>query len=84
MHYANGGDKREAAVENAIAAPGDNEAGAAGSELVQVNKNRMDNADALEQPSDRNIGADAPLIQQADSGARLEMIQEAEQAPPRS
>jgi hypothetical protein len=44
----------------------------------------MDNADALEQPSDRNIEADAPLIQQADSGARLEMIQEAEQAPPRS
>jgi hypothetical protein len=44
----------------------------------------MDNADALEQPSDRNIEADAPLIQQADGGARLEMIQEADQAPPGS
>lgn len=81
---ANGGLKREAAAENAMAAPADNEAAAPETELVQVNKNRMDNAEALEQPSDRNIEANAPLIQQADSGARLEMIQEAGQAPPRS
>lgn len=59
-------------------------AAAAESELVKVDKNGMDNAEALEQPSDRNIEADAPLIKQAESGAGLEMAQEAEQAPPRS
>lgn len=67
-----------------MAAPAADGGAAAETELVKVDKNRMDNAEALEQPSDRNIEADAPLIQQADSGARLEMAQEAEQAPPRS
>lgn len=78
------GPKGEAAAENAVAAPAANGAAAPETELVQVDKNRMDNAEALEQPSDRNIEADAPLIQQVDSGARPEMAAEAEQAAPRS
>jgi hypothetical protein len=81
---ANGGLKRAAAEEKMVAAPADNEAAVPETELVQVNKNQMDNTETVEQPSDRNIGADAPLMQQAESGARLEMIQEEEQAPLKS
>lgn len=67
-----------------MAAPADNEAAVPETELVQVNKKQMDKTDTVEQPSDRNIEADAPLIQQVESGARLVMIQEEEQAPPKS
>ena len=67
-----------------MAAPADNEAAVPETELVQVNKKQMDKTETVEQPSDRNIEADAPLIQQVESGARLVMIQEEEQAPPKS